>query len=446
MSLAAILSERFGRTAGLEQALSSLLARSRGTGRLPRRVTLEVAPEVASALSDLFSARACVELSDGRVRLELPRFAASLPGGESALLEALREALGEADAPEQDRALRRGLKTGLLERLDTARHEPTRAWLSSVIDGLSHEVGEELALARERGLGSTLEELALQVRAMDGLLDNRELMRVQRFSALALGSSKALRWGGDRFLRLTKALYDHSPETRRRVLELGDPHSEAAARALALEAHGVYRDVAAASALCFGALAYRKRGELFGDVARHASHGDCARLTVAQLADAVLERPRFARVRLIENLTPFLDYVDALVDADVRDELVICTGGQASWAVVRLLRLLAPLRLDMACACDLDRSGVLIWRSLMQRGGVRLRPWHLDAGTLERWAERGQPLSAAERARLEALVRREDPSALGHDLLRALLEHDVWVEQEAFSDEALLGEMSRAAR
>ncbi|NOY93914.1 MAG: DUF2399 domain-containing protein [Deltaproteobacteria bacterium] len=443
MSLAAILSERVGRTPGLQEALSSLLTRSRGSGRLPRRVTLEVAPEIASALRDLFSARACVELSDGRVRLELSRFAASLPGGEPALLDGLREALGEVDASEADRLLRRSLKTGLLELLDAARHEPTRSWLGAVIDGLSHELGEELTLAQERGLASALEELGLLVRAMDALLDNRELMRVQRFSALALGSSKALRWGSDRFLRLTKALYDHSPETRRRVLELGDPHSEAAARALALEAHGVYRDVAAASALCFGALTYRKGGEVFGDVARHAARGDCARLTVAQLADAALERPRFERVRLIENLTSFLDYVDALVDAGVRDELVICTGGQASWAVVRLLRLLAPFRLDMACACDLDRSGVLIWRSLMQRGGVRLRPWHLDAGTLERWAARGQPLSAAERSRLEALVRREDASALGHDLLRALLDHDVWVEQEAFSDETLLLDAGR---
>ncbi len=74
----------------------------------------------------------------------------------------------------------------------------------------------------------------------------------------------------------------------------------------------------------------------------------------------------------------------------------------------------------------------------MQRGGVRLAPWHLDATTVRDYADRGQPLSAAERGRLEALVAREDASAPGHELLHALLEHGVWIEQEAFSDETLL--------
>jgi len=447
MALAEVLRTKIEATPGLAEVLGSLLDRYAVSGRLPQRSTLHASSAVALELKEIFSVGAVQDVDDGHVRLLLKSVCASLPGGETALAEALASALGRPlHAETGERASRLALRSGLLELLTSARHESTRRYLRSSLAALATPESELSALASERGDSVALGETASLTRAMDAALDNGELMRVQRFSALALGDSKALRWGGELFKRLSTALYEHSPETRARVLELGDPVSEAAARDLALEAHGVYRDVAAASALCFGPLLYEKGADRYGDVARHAARGECARLTVSQLANATVQRPRFRRVSLIENLTPFLDYVDALADAGVEDELAVCTGGQASWAVVRLMRLLTPFRLDMRCACDLDRSGVMIWRSLMKRGGVRLAPWHLDAATLETYASRGQPLSRAERRRIEARLSQESAEEPGHELLRALLQHDVWLEQEAFSDESLLDDVDRGER
>jgi len=330
VSLAEIIGAKVRATPGLAEALAPVLERHAVSGRLPRRCSLRVSEEVAAELREIFSAGAITELREGSVRLTLDNALESV--GEAALAEALASALGRPlHAPGGERSSRLELRSMLLGLLAEAQREPTRGYLRATLAALATEESELADLALERGVATATEELGLLVRAMEAALDNRELMRVQRFSALALGDSKALRWGGERFLRLSQALYDHSPETRRRVLELGDPVSEAAARALALEAHGVYRDVAAASALCFGPLVYLKGAERFGDVARHAARGECARLTVSQLAGAELERPRFRRVSLIENLTPFLDYAEALADASVDDELVVCTGGQASW-------------------------------------------------------------------------------------------------------------------
>src|SRR5688572_12113200 len=154
---------------------------------------------------------------------------------------------------------------------------------------------------------------------------------------------------------------------------MGAPH-ERAARELALEAHGIFRDVAAASVLCFGPLVYDKRGLRFDHVARHAELGEVSRLVVHQLAGAKLAETAIRAVTSIENVPPFLDYVDALVERGCNDELVLCSSGQASWAVVALLRLVAPLAVPIRHAGDLDRTGVLILRSLTTRVGTPIEP------------------------------------------------------------------------
>src|SRR5690606_479057 len=108
----------------------------------------------------------------------------------------------------------------------------------------------------------------------------REPIRVQNFAARVLGSSKALRPGGDLFRLLSAALVDHDPRTRRALDEHGIPPHRTTELARALEVNGVFQDEAAASVLCFGPLVYEKRGQRFDQVARHSALGESSRLIV----------------------------------------------------------------------------------------------------------------------------------------------------------------------
>jgi hypothetical protein len=209
------------------------------------------------------------------------------------------------------------------------------------------------------------------------------------------------------------------------------------ARRDALEARGIYKDEVAASVLCFGPLVYRKGRERFDHVARHARFGESSRLIQHQLRDATLERPAARRVTIFENLTPYLDYVDALIERGIRNEISGCASGQASWAVVRLVELCARHALPMRFAGDLDRSGVLILRSLRKRTGARIEPLCMGVATHRRFADRGQPISAREATLLDAMLAHDAADAPCHALLRELGKTRVWIEQEAFAGECL---------
>ena len=140
---------------------------------------------------------------------------------------------------------------------------------------------------------------------------------------------------------------------------------------------------------------------------------------------------------IFENLTPYLDYVDALIDRGIRDEIAVCASGQASWAVVRLIELSARHALPMRFAGDLDRSGVLILRSLRKRTGARIEPLCMGAATHRRFADRGQPISAREATLLTTMLAADPPDAPCHPLLAELDKTGVWVEQEAFAGDCL---------
>ncbi len=201
----------------------------------------------------------------------------------------------------------------------------------------------------------------------------------------------------------------------------------------------MYQDTTAASVLCFGPLVYRKEARTFDHGLQHARLGEPVRLTVAQLRGAAVDAVE--RVYLVENLTPFLDLVD-VAHAPLREHLpsglLVCTGGQASWAVVSLVRKLAKHGVPMLHAGDLDRSGVHILRSLKRRTGAKIAPWFMDATTHVRFAKRGLQVSAAERRRLGKLLQVDTALEPAHDLLHAVSSSGIWIEQEAFSDETLV--------
>ena len=281
------------------------------------------------------------------------------------------------------------------------------------------------------------------VRCIDAAVTNDEPIRIANFAARVLGDSKALAAGEGRTRRLGRALIDHHEPTREAVLST--PVSDAQALRLALEVNGVHRDDATLTVTCFGPLVYEKAGRQFDQVAAHAATGDPVPLSLAQLRGARAVDLPVRRALVIENLTPFLDYAEALAGRGAPcDELVVYSGGQAGWAVVQLLRMVRRAHIPIAHTGDLDRTGVLILRSLEARTFGPIDPVAMDRATFERFRSRGRPLADAERARLADQVRRDagpgDRPASCADLLGAILDAGTWIEQEIlFRDVVLPG-------
>ncbi len=433
--LSALLAE----TPGLDAALASLLERRERTGRFPRTVTLAASPAVVNALSRLFTARAVRRDGAGRARVDLAAFLRASRSGEAELEALLYDVLGRErrDPASRERTLRAELEAGLADLSAAARSSGSRSFVTSELERLGDAESELTRRALRDGVAAALALARDVVRCIDALPTIRDPVRIQNFSARVLGSSKALRPRGDLWRAVGAALVDHDAVTRRALDEQGVPPHRTTEVARALEVNGVYHDEAAASVLCFGPLAYRKGGEEFDHVARHSRLGEASRLIVHQLRDAAFERPPARRVTVFENLTPFFDYVDALLYRSRDDEIVLCSGGQASWAVVAVLSGLARFGLPVRHSGDLDRSGVLILRSLRRRSGARVEPLFMDGTTHARFATLGQPLSAPERRRLERLVAEDSRDELCHDLLRAVLASGLWVEQEQFAEEVV---------
>jgi hypothetical protein len=433
-------------TPGLREAISALLERSdRAGGRLPRRVTLRVPPAAADALRRIFTPRAVQAAGEGCIRVDVARFLRDHgPEAEATLTYALYGIAGRApcDLDAAARSIRRSLERALLELETTAFSETAIAMLRAERVALaSDERAKFFVHASEQGVAATVRLASNLVRCLDAIADLSDPVRVQTFAARTVGSSKALRRNGDLFRYLSEALVAHDPRTRRLLEDCGV--APGAARANALEVNGVLFSEAAASVLCFGPIAYAKHGQRFDHVERHAAFGESCRIVLQQLRDAVVVPPRARRITIFENLAPYLDYVDACVAANQRDEIVLCSGGQANFAVVELLRRLAVHALPTRHSGDLDRSGVLIARSLMKRAGARLELCFMDVIAHRRFASRGTPVSEDERTRLAALVRDEHESAPGHALLREILATGTWIEQEAFADDVLADLLER---
>jgi hypothetical protein len=426
---------------GLARVLEDILDRRERRGGLPSTLTVAADRVVAEALRALMSARAVRDSSAGRVRIDLAHAdevcRTQLGLGAAELFYAV---LGRTprDLAAEETALRAAVCRGL----DAARAAVATACARAFLDGERGEaergVGDTYRSAAQSGVEGAVAEAAAIAACVDAALANEAPVRLPNFAARVLGDSKALALGTDRARRLGRALLDADPRTRDEVACAGvDPGGHGAYRE-ALEANGIFRDESALTVCCFGPLVYRKARDRFEHVAAHARHGDVVPLSLAQLRGASAVELPARRALVIENLTPFLDYVEALRAAGVTDELVVLSSGQASWAVVQLLRLVARAGVPIAHAGDLDRSGVLILRSLSRRAGAAIEPVAMDVATHRRFRARGRELSADERARLAALVAADDAASPCHQLLVEILESGVWLEQETFASEALL--------
>jgi hypothetical protein len=241
---------------------------------------------------------------------------------------------------------------------------------------------------------------------------------------------------------MADALLRYLPELAQGVAAEG-PCEPADRRRLALERLGIFRNETPIDVLCFGHLVLEKRGRRLDAPAVHRELGEPCRLLLLHLRDAQVVEMRAERVVSIENETTFNDYVEWLAESG-RDEIVLLSQGQANWAVVRLLRLLAGTApgLPLAHWGDMDRYGVLILRSLRRRTGLAVEPWRMDLPTFERFKEAGLSLPDGERAEIESLLA-ASPDEISADLLGAIRDTGRWVEQETVAEELLGGGRTR---
>lgn len=433
--------ERFRDVPGLRAAIEAIVDRRAVRGALPQQMTLDVHREVEFALAEVFSGRAVRRASSGRVVIDFRRARAA--SGSIDIDEILHAAIGRT--PRDHRVERDRFVTSAITALRAlgahALSVAARAYLDAQLESARAGKGDYLAAVRRSGSDAARDEWRTMVALIDAAVANAEPVRLATFSAKVAGDSKWLTANPDRLRRLGLVLASWDPATRAGLVDAGLQLESGATARLALEARGIFRDEGSVTVMCFGPITYVKRGQRFDHVARHARMGEPCRLTLKQIREAQIDAGGARLVMVLENLTTFFEYVELVARKEVADEVVVASEGQATWAVVDLVRALGRCGPRVVHSGDLDRSGVLIARSLAERSGVPVELAAMDAGTHRRFAARGLRMSQEEAARLGALLESDAQDALGHDLLVEISRSGVWIEQERFSIEAL-GERS----
>jgi hypothetical protein len=425
----------------LRKAVHTLLDRCDREGEFPRRVTYRCAsPEERDALIRLLSG-AAVKTVPGdplAARLDLGRAHEMLQaeGGGS-----LRDLLYAASArtPRNIRAERSDLAARasvFAEELARRYAGAAASYLAEAASRLSRGRGALFEEAEARGLPRLTEELDRIARCIALAEGNDSPIRLANFSRLATGSTKGLRAGDSRYGTVADALLAFVPGLAEKV-EAEGPRDASERRRLALESVNIFRNETPVDVLCFGRFLLEKGGRTLHDAAVHFELDEPVRLLLLHLRGARAKEVRAERIVSIENETTFNDYVDRVRETG-SEEVVLCSQGQANWAVVRLLMLLAEAApsVPMFHWGDLDRSGVLILRSLRRRTGLPIEPLWMDVPTYRRFAESGLPLRAEEKKEIDAVLRASGDGT-GSELLAAILEKGKWIEQETVADGVL---------
>jgi hypothetical protein len=408
-------------------------------GSLPGQITLAGRSSAdADAARSLFSAAAVRVGAGGSVRIDLARADARLRAeGGPGLAEVLYAAAGRPPRSLRAEAAALGAAAARAAT-DLERHRTGAAarFLCETAGRLAACRGEFFALARSKGLGKVALELDTAARCIELAERNEAPIRLANFARRATGSTKGLRAGDRRYTRVADALLAFVPGLAEKVEAEGlrDPTDR---RRLALECLNIFRNETPVDVLCWGRFTLEKRGLRLDAPALHHELGEPCRLLLLNLRDARVASLEAERIVSIENETTFNDYIEWL-RAQGRSEIVLLSEGQANWAVVRLLRLLAEAApgLPLAHWGDMDRFGVLILRSLRRRTGLAIEPCWMDEATFSRCLPAGLPLPPGEKEEIESLIAAA-PREIAGGLLSAIGAAGVWIEQEAVADEVL---------
>jgi len=156
---------------------------------------------------------------------------------------------------------------------------------------------------------------------------------------------------------------------------------------------------------------------------------------------ATLQTVQVESVLCIENLTTFHQYIrqtehttrktqhESNVACSVfRSSAIICTYGNPSPAVRRVLRLL-PETTPIYLWSDLDYGGFNILSQLRRFISGQIRPYLMDVETLESNIPRARPLTVSDRANLKRLLLRPELHDVRH-IIEHLLKRGLKLEQE----------------
>lgn len=435
------MKELMARDRDLRSVVSALLDRCDRTGSLPGRMVYRCSDDgEKDVLVRLLSAGAVRPVAGDRmaVRLDLEKAGRALreDGGPP-----LRDLLYEA-AERIPRNLK-GEKAALAARAGEtaisqadASEGAARAFLLDAADRLSGGKGDLFRQAWENGIEGMIRELEVVARCIAAAEGNQGPARLANFSRRATGSTKGIRAGDARYILVADALLRFVPGLSDCV-EAESPQDPSERRRLAFECRGIFRNETPVDVLSFGSFVLEKRGARLDAPAAHRALGEPVRLMLLHLREARAARVQASRIVSIENETTFNDYVDRIRE-DGGEEIVLCSQGQANWAVVRLLRILheAQPTTPVFHWGDLDRSGVLILRSLRRRSGVPVQPLHMAPETLLQFKGQGLPLPPEERKEIEILLDKPGDD-IGDALLAAIRDAGVWVEQETVADMVL---------
>jgi len=425
----------------MRDVVDAILNRCDRAGTLPARMTIRCqSAEERQAAIRLLSAAAVHPIAGGdqAVWLDLARADARLrETGGPGLSEVLYAAAGMQPRNLREEAKSLGAHAARLGFTLAEGHRGAAAgFLQEAAQRLAACRGELFELVRSQGLAQLERELDFTARCIELAEFNEKPVRLANFARRTTGSSKGLRAGDRRYIRVADALLARVPGLAGRVAAEGwADHQDR--RRIALECLNIFRNETPIDVLCWGRFVLEKQGRRLDAPALHHDLGEPCRLLLLHLRDARVSELRAEKIISIENETTFNDYTDWLQAAG-RDEIVLLSEGQANWAVVRLLRLLAEKAPSIPIEHwgDMDRFGVLILRSLRRRTGLNIEPRWMDVSTFERCATLALPLPDSECDEIDRLLAASD-GQVGSDLLRTLRQSRQWLEQEAVAEEVL---------
>lgn len=443
------LRDRISRDLDLRTVVLALLDRCDRTGNLPAKMIYRCERDgERDALIRLLSAKAAKPVAGNVLAVHLDLEKADLAlredGGPS-----LRELLYQAAARvprdiKGEKAVLAVRASETVTSLADGASGAARSFLLDMADRLSRGQGELFRQVWENGLEGMMRELQTVARCIAAAEVNDGPVRLANFSRRALGTTKGLRSGDARHVMVADALLRFLPGLSD-LVEAESPRDPSQRRRFALECLGIFRNETPVDVLCFGSFVLEKRGARLDSPEAHRALDEPVRLMLLHLRDARVSRIRATRIVSIENETTFNDYVDRQKEGG-GEEIVLCSQGQANWAVVRLLRLLheAAPSVPVFHWGDLDRSGVLILRSLRHRSGVPVQPLHMDRETFRRFSPEGLPLPPGEKEEIGTLLKKPRGN-VGDDLLAAIRDTGKWVEQETVADAVLRSDKTACA-
>lgn len=143
---------------------------------------------------------------------------------------------------------------------------------------------------------------------------------------------------------------------------------------------------------------------------------------------STLQSVRAESVLCIENLTTFHQYTQTEHATRTTKHALLCTYGNPSPAIRRILRLLSETT-PVYLWSDLDYGGFNILSQLRRTVNEQIQPFLMDSETLESNIPRARPLTASDRTNLKRLLRHPELRDV-YPVIEHILKRNLKLEQE----------------